>query len=122
GEVLIVEHEGVRRTLRAIRQGDALYLQWDGELRRIETYDSITAVEASHSHQGGLTAPMNGSIVRVLVEAGQSVDAGAKRVVQEALKMDHSSRAPHAGVIKARYCQEGEMVGEGSALVELEEV
>jgi 3-methylcrotonyl-CoA carboxylase alpha subunit len=119
---LIVEHDGVRRTLRAIRQGDSLYLQWQGELRRVETYDPISAVEASHSHQGGLTAPMNGSIVRVLVEAGQSVEAGAQLVVLEAMKMEHSIRAPHAGVIKALYCQEGEMVGEGSALVELEAV
>ncbi|WLH33708.1 acetyl/propionyl/methylcrotonyl-CoA carboxylase subunit alpha [Pseudomonas sp. FP2196] len=122
GEALVIEHDGVRRTLRAIRQGDSLYLQWEGELRRIQTYDPISAVDASHSHQGGLTAPMNGSIVRVLVEAGQSVEAGAQLVVLEAMKMEHSIRAPHAGVIKALYCQEGEMVGEGSALVELEEV
>ncbi len=122
GDSLVVEHEGVRRTLRAIRQGDALYLQWEGELRRVEAYDPISAVEASNSHQGGLTAPMNGSIVRVLVEAGQMVEAGAQLVVLEAMKMEHSIRAPHAGVIKALYCQEGEMVGEGSALVELEAV
>ena len=122
GEALIVARDGVRRSLRAIRQGDSLYLQWEGELRRIESYDPISAVEAGHGHQGGLTAPMNGSIVRVLVEAGQSVEAGAQLVVLEAMKMEHSIRAPHAGVIKALYCQEGEMVGEGSALVELEEV
>ena len=122
GETLVVERDGVRRTLRAIRQVDSLYLQWDGELRRIQTYDPISAVDASHSHQGGLTAPMNGSIVRVLVEAGQSVEAGAQLVVLEAMKMEHSIRAPHAGVVKALYCQEGEMVGEGSALVELEAV
>jgi 3-methylcrotonyl-CoA carboxylase alpha subunit len=111
----------VRRQHRAIRRGDFVYLQWDGELRRIETFDPITAVEASHAHHGGLTAPMNGSIVRVLVEAGQNVEAGAQLVVLEAMKMEHSIRAPHAGVIKALYCQEGEMVSEGSALVELEE-
>ncbi|WP_129972690.1 MULTISPECIES: acetyl/propionyl/methylcrotonyl-CoA carboxylase subunit alpha [unclassified Pseudomonas] len=121
GEQLILEHDGLRRQLRAIRRGEVLFLQWDGELRRVETYDPISAVEASHSHQGGLTAPMNGSIVRVLVEAGQAVEAGAQLVVLEAMKMEHSIRAPHAGVIKALYCQEGEMVSEGSALVELEE-
>jgi 3-methylcrotonyl-CoA carboxylase alpha subunit len=121
GEQLLTEHDGVRRQHRAIRQGERVYLQWDGELRRIEAYDPIGAVEASHSHQGGLTAPMNGSIVRVLVEAGQTVEAGAQLVVLEAMKMEHSIRAPHAGVIKALYCQEGEMVSEGSALVELEE-
>jgi 3-methylcrotonyl-CoA carboxylase alpha subunit len=122
GEQLTTERDGLRRQQRAIRMGDSLYLQWDGELRRVQTYDPISAVEASNSHQGGLTAPMNGSIVRVLVEAGQSVEAGAQLVVLEAMKMEHSIRAPHAGVIKALYCQEGEMVGEGSALVELEEV
>lgn len=121
GDALVIEHQGVRRTLRAIRQGDSLYLQWQGELRRIAAYDPIGAVEASHNNQGGLTAPMNGSIVRVLVEAGQTVEAGAQLVVLEAMKMEHSIRAPHAGVIKALYCQEGEMVSEGSALVELEE-
>jgi 3-methylcrotonyl-CoA carboxylase alpha subunit len=121
GEQLLTEHNGVRRQHRAIRRGDSVYLHWAGELRRIESYDPISAVEASHSHQGGLAAPMNGSIVRVLVEAGQSVEAGAQLVVLEAMKMEHSIRAPHAGVIKALYCQEGEMVSEGSALVELEE-
>jgi 3-methylcrotonyl-CoA carboxylase alpha subunit len=120
GDQLLTEQHGVRRQHRAIRRGDVLYLQWEGELRRIEAYDPISAVEASNSHQGGLTAPMNGSIVRVLVEAGQSVEAGAQLVVLEAMKMEHSIRAPHAGIVKALFCQEGEMVSEGSALVELE--
>ena len=63
---------------------------------------------------------MNGSIVRVLVEPGQSVEAGAQLVVLEAMKMEHIIRSPHAGVIKAVYCEEGEMVGEGAVLVEME--
>ncbi|WMN15762.1 acetyl/propionyl/methylcrotonyl-CoA carboxylase subunit alpha [Pseudomonas piscis] len=121
GERLLVEHQGVRREHRAIRRGDTLYLHWQGEMRSITTYDPIVAADASHSQHGGLTAPMNGSIVRVLVEAGQSVEAGAQLVVLEAMKMEHSIRAPHAGIVKALYCQEGEMVSEGSALVELEQ-
>ncbi|SEM68143.1 3-methylcrotonyl-CoA carboxylase alpha subunit [Pseudomonas sp. ok272] len=120
GEQLLVEHHGLRRQLRAIRQDHSLYLHWQGELRCIKRYDPIAAVEASQHPQGGLSAPMNGSIVRVLVIPGQVVEAGAQLVVLEAMKMEHSIRAPHAGTIKALYCQEGEMVNEGSALVELE--
>ena len=71
--------------------------------------------------EGGLTAPMNGSIVRVLVEVGQAVEAGTALVVLEAMKMEHSIRAPHAGIVKALYCSEGELVSEGNALVELKE-
>ncbi|MGC5702021.1 acetyl/propionyl/methylcrotonyl-CoA carboxylase subunit alpha [Pseudomonas sp. NFXW11] len=120
GERLWVEQQGLRREHRAIRRGDTLYLNWQGEMHSITPYDPIAAADASHSHHGGLTAPMNGSIVRVLVSAGQSVEAGAQLVVLEAMKMEHSIRAPQAGVVKALYCQEGEMVSEGSALVELE--
>ncbi|WP_339629125.1 biotin/lipoyl-containing protein, partial [uncultured Pseudomonas sp.] len=111
----------VERRLRAIRQGDTLYLQWRGELHAVTRFDPIAEVEASHQHHGGLTAPMNGSIVRVLVEAGQAVEGGTALVVLEAMKMEHSIRAPHAGTVKALYCSEGEMVSEGTVLVELDE-
>ncbi len=119
-ENLLVERQGVRRQHRAIRRGETLYLHWQGEMHSVTAYDPIAAVDASHSQQGGLSAPMNGSIVRVMVDVGQSVEAGAQLVVLEAMKMEHSIRAPQAGIVKALYCQEGEMVSEGSALVELE--
>ncbi|MBS4152172.1 biotin carboxylase N-terminal domain-containing protein [Pseudomonadota bacterium DY0742] len=121
GEQLVVEQDGLRRQHRAIRRGDSLYLEWGGELRCVQRVDPIAEAEASHAHHGGLTAPMNGSIVRVLVEAGQHVEAGAALVVLEAMKMEHSIRAPQAGVVKGLYCSEGELVSEGTALVELED-
>jgi len=108
------------RRHHAIRRGNTLYLEWQGELRTVTAFDPIAEVEASHGHSGGLTAPMNGSIVRVLVEVGQEVVAGAALVVLEAMKMEHSIRAPRDGVIKALYCSEGELVNDGATLVELE--
>ncbi|WP_277051954.1 acetyl/propionyl/methylcrotonyl-CoA carboxylase subunit alpha [Zestomonas thermotolerans] len=111
----------VQYRLPAIRRGTTLYLEWQGELQAVSRFDPIAAVEASHGHQGGLTAPMSGSIVRVLVEAGQRVEAGTALVVVEAMKMEHSIRAPQAGVVKALFCAEGEQVSEGTTLVELEE-
>jgi 3-methylcrotonyl-CoA carboxylase alpha subunit len=120
GETLSVTCEGVRQQHQAIRRGDTLYLHYAGELRSVQRFDPIAEVEASHSQHGGLTAPMNGSIVRVLVEAGQQVEAGTALVVLEAMKMEHSIRAAHAGTVKALYCREGEMVSEGAVLVELD--
>jgi 3-methylcrotonyl-CoA carboxylase alpha subunit len=122
GEVLQVERDGLRQQHLAIRRGESLYLHYAGELRSIQCVDPIAEVEASHQHHGGLTAPMNGSIVRLLVEAGQQVEAGTALVVLEAMKMEHSIRAPHAGTVKALYCNEGELVSEGTVLVELEEI
>lgn len=120
GDQLLIEHQGVRRAHLAVRSEGILYLRWDGQMQAVSLFDPIAAVEANQTHQGGLTAPMNGSIVRVLVDVGQSVEAGTQLVVLEAMKMEHSIRAPQAGVVKALFCQEGEMVAEGSALVELE--
>ena len=63
---------------------------------------------------------MDGAIVEVLVEEGSQVSKGQLLVVLEAMKMEHSIRAPEAGTVKALYCREGEMVSEGTVLVELE--
>lgn len=120
GEHLLIEQQGVRHSHLAVRNESSVFLRWDGEMQAVTLFDPIAAVEANQSHQGGLTAPMNGSIVRVLVEIGQQVEAGTQLVVLEAMKMEHSIRAPHAGVVKALFCQEGEMVAEGCALVALE--
>ncbi|MDF0730929.1 acetyl/propionyl/methylcrotonyl-CoA carboxylase subunit alpha [Pseudomonas entomophila] len=120
GEHLYHEHDGLRRRHLAIRRGDVLYLHWDGELHAVTAFDPIAEAEASHGHQGGLGAPMNGSIVRVLVEPGQAVEVGTALVVLEAMKMEHSIRAPHGGTVKALFCQEGDMVSEGTVLVELD--
>jgi 3-methylcrotonyl-CoA carboxylase alpha subunit len=109
------------RSPKAIRQGDTLYLQWQGEWLAINRFDPIAEAEASHQQHGGLTAPMNGSIVRVLVEAGQHVEAGTALIVLEAMKMEHSIRSAQAGVVKRLFCSEGEMVSEGAVLLEMEE-
>lgn len=121
GDDLVSRVDGVTRRSAALRRGRQLFLEWEGELLVIEAVDPIAEAEAAHAHQGGLSAPMNGSIVRVLVEPGQTVEAGATLVVLEAMKMEHSIRAPHAGVVKALYCSEGELVEEGTPLVELDE-
>ena len=107
---------------RAIRQNDTLYLQHSGEWLAVTAFDPITEAQDSLQQQGGLTAPMNGSIVRVLVEAGQHVAAGTALIVLEAMKMEHSIRSAQDGVVKSLFCNEGDMVSEGTVLLELEEV
>ena len=120
GEHLLIERDGVRRQTIAIRRAETLYLQWQGDVHAIRSFDPIAEVDVSHGHQGGLTAPMNGSIVRVLVSVGEQVQIGTPLVVLEAMKMEHSIRANTAGTVAALYCAEGEMVKEGMVLVELE--
>jgi biotin carboxyl carrier protein len=65
-------------------------------------------------------APMPGKLVRVLVEAGQTVSAGQGLVVVEAMKMENELRAPRAGRVLQVAAREGQTVETGALLVSLE--
>jgi biotin carboxyl carrier protein len=71
---------------------------------------------------GTIRAPMPGLVVRVDVQAGQRVDAGAGLVVVEAMKMENQLRAPQAGLVAAVHVTAGQTVEKGAALVTLENV
>ncbi|WP_071872693.1 acetyl/propionyl/methylcrotonyl-CoA carboxylase subunit alpha [Atopomonas hussainii] len=105
--------------LRAVRRGGCLFLTWQGRQFSVSLFDPLAEAEAHAHHGGGLTAPMNGNIVHIAVKPGDNVEAGATLVVLEAMKMEHSIRAPQAGTVQALFCAVGEMVSEGSVLVEL---
>lgn len=109
------------RRLAVVRKGNVAYVRWGVEWHAVSRFDAMAEAAVSNSLQGGLTAPMNGSIVRVMAEVGQPVEAGTPLVVLEAMKMEHTIRAPDAGTVVAVYCKEGEMISEGAILVDLEQ-
>jgi len=68
-----------------------------------------------------LTAPMPGTVVKVLVEEGQEVEEGQLLLVLEAMKMEQPVSAPHAGVVTALPFTEGSLVPGGAVLAEVQE-
>jgi len=66
---------------------------------------------------GGLAAPMNGTMVTLLVEAGSFVKKDAPLLIMEAMKMEHTIRAPADGQILEFYFQAGDLVDGGAELV-----
>lgn len=112
--------EGIRQSARLYRLEQTLFLQWRERFEAVTWADPLAEV-ARQAEAGGLTAPMNASVVAVSVAVGDTVEAGAPLVVLEAMKMEHSIRAPRAGVVAALFCSPGELVAEGTPLVELEE-
>ena len=67
-----------------------------------------------------LNAPMNGTVVTLLVEAGASVSKGAQLMVMEAMKMEHTIVAPSDGVVTEFYYQPGDLVDGGAKLLTFE--
>jgi len=68
-----------------------------------------------------LTAPMQGTIVKIAVEDGQTVQAGDLVVVLEAMKMEQPINAHKAGVVSGLTATVGETVSSGVVLAEIKD-
>ena len=68
---------------------------------------------------GGMTAPMPGNIVAVLVEVGDKVSAGDPLIVMEAMKMEHKILAAKGGTVTALPFSAGDAVDEQAVLAEI---
>jgi acetyl-CoA/propionyl-CoA carboxylase biotin carboxyl carrier protein len=69
---------------------------------------------------GAVAVPMQGTIVKVLVEVGQEVEAGATVCVLEAMKMENNITAEKAGTVKEIKVAPGDSVGSGDVVVVIE--
>jgi biotin carboxyl carrier protein len=72
------------------------------------------ALEAEGRQQ--ILAPMPGKIVRVLVQAGEKVQAGQGLLVVEAMKMQNEIRSPKSGTVERLLVKEGQPVNAGEIL------
>ncbi len=69
------------------------------------------------SGSGNVEVPMQGTIVKVLVEVGHAVEAGQAVVVLEAMKMENQIAAEKAGTVKEVRVSAGDTVGGGDIVV-----
>ena len=69
----------------------------------------------------GLPAPIQGTIVAVLVAEGDTVHAGQQLAVMEAMKMEHVIKATVSGIVRGVTVAEGDVIIEGHPLVYVEE-
>jgi acetyl-CoA/propionyl-CoA carboxylase biotin carboxyl carrier protein len=75
---------------------------------------------AGGSGSGDVVVPMQGTIVKVLVEVGQEVEAGQAVVVLEAMKMENQIQAEKSGKVKEIKVKAGDTVGSGDIVAIIE--
>ena len=73
----------------------------------------------STTGSGNVVAPMQGTIVKVSVEVGQSVEVGDTIVILEAMKMENSVRAERSGTVSAIAVSAGDGVSAGDVVAEI---
>ena len=70
--------------------------------------------------EGTVTAPMQGTIVKLLVKEGQSVTVNEPVCLLEAMKMESEIRAQRDGTVSEVLVEAGQSVRSGDPLVVLE--
>ena len=118
GEKWLVDIDGARQRVTVVAHGERLIVFLAGRRREFARHDP-GAVSGGLEMAGGLTAPMPGRIVSVLVEPGQSVREGQAVLVLEAMKMEHTLVAPADGTVEEVRFAPGDLVDEATELVVL---
>ncbi|GAB4196755.1 MAG: acetyl-CoA carboxylase biotin carboxylase subunit [Roseiflexaceae bacterium] len=113
-------------TFRLAREGSALLIGWRGASYRLVQassldIDTLGGRGAASGGHASLSAPMPGTVVKVLVEEGQQVAARQPLIVLEAMKMEHVVAAPHDGLVRKLFFRPGDLVAKGAALVDLDQ-
>jgi 3-methylcrotonyl-CoA carboxylase alpha subunit len=112
---------GVEFHATVVPHGDERHVFCRGAHRKLVLVDPLAHAGEEEAHGGHLAAPMSGTVVAVLVKAGDKVERGAPLVILEAMKMEHTIAAPAAGVVAAVNYRAGDRVSEGADLVDLDD-
>ena len=76
---------------------------------------------AAHHHHGSeVTAPLAGSVRKILVEVGQTVKAGDVVAVLEAMKMETEITTPKAGKVAEILVEVGAAVQGGDPIIDID--
>lgn len=107
--------------VRVTPQHDGLHVHFAGEDYIAKVLDPRSwpgREDAAASTEGRqqILAPMPGKVVRLLVHAGDAIEAGHGVLVVEAMKMQNEIRSPKSGAIEKILVKEGQNVNAGEVL------
>ncbi len=116
-----VEVEGKRFSVRVwLPEAPAVTPAGAGAPRAGRVTRPRPAAGAAAGGDGTVSAPMQGTIVKVLVAEGDTVEAGQALLVLEAMKMENHINAEASGTVKEVRVAAGDTVGTGDVLIVIE--
>lgn len=118
GSEALLEREGDLRRVTYARDGEEIWVHLDGRTWRLRAW--VEGAAAGSGDARAVTAPMTGTLLTVLVETGEQVEAGQEVGILEAMKMQCELKAPRAGIIAEIRFQEGDAVPGGAVVVTFE--
>jgi len=123
-DVLSLRVANLAFEIKCERVAGELHLWVGGERFAVEVRDPRSwrgRARAADDHgPQKLTAPMPGKVVRILVNQGAEVDAGAGVLVVEAMKMQNEVKSPKKGTVQKIFVATGSAVNAGDVLAIVE--
>ena len=107
--------------INVIQDGNDLYFLGPDGHQKLKLHNPMEGHEHANEISGRLNAPMPGTVIAVMIQAGDVVNRGDKLIVLEAMKMEHAIQAPADGKVKAINFKVGDRVDEGAELLSFEE-
>jgi acetyl/propionyl-CoA carboxylase alpha subunit len=117
--LLEIDVDGIAHRVIWARHGRKMWLHLDGRSYELEKPPTRAAAIAG-SGGNSLRAPMPGQVRKVLVRAGEQVQAGAVLMMLEAMKMEIRIQAPADAKVTQVTVKEGQSIEKDQLLVELE--
>ena len=102
--------------------GHDAYVVRGGRQTRIQIRDFAAPNASASAGDGVIKAPMHGKVLEVLAAVGDRVAFGQRLAVIEAMKMEHTLRAPFAGIVKQVPVRTGAQVVESAPVMMLEPI
>ncbi len=98
-----------------------IYAFAGGRQAFVKLVDPFAKTEAgAEEGDAAIRAPMNGRLVALAVAEGETVEAGKRLAVVEAMKMEHALIAPHAGIVRDLAANVGDQVEMGEPIMRIE--
>lgn len=120
GTDLVVELNGCRAEVSLVQADGRVAINLDGRTWDFEDLTLQAERRADEAGDGRLRAAMAGTVRAVDVAVGDTVTAGQRLLVLEAMKMEHAHLAPVSGQVTALYAGTDEPVPGGKVLVEID--
>ncbi len=111
---------GARRTVTALFSDSAVTVFDGPDPIRLTLLDPFAAGTIDPDLEIGAIAPMPGTIVALIAKPDETLEAGAPLLILEAMKMEHTLRAPARGRVLRYRCEVGDFVAEGATLADFE--
>lgn len=120
GNIIQILLDGKKVSGKVIKLKNDFTVFCDGMVSYLHHYIPGADQDEQEITDGSVITPMPGKISQLLVKDGESVEQGQALLVLEAMKMEHTIKAPVTGVIASAGLCEGDQIADGQLLMKVE--